>query len=509
MTPSGANPERLLVLAPVGRDATLIGGVLAAAGLECEIAADMRGVCAGIAAGAGAVLVAEEALAGDAWRLLAAAVAGQEPWSDLPVVVLGTRDRGDGVPLPRHLDALGNVTVFDRPLRRPTLVSLARAALRARRRQYAARDVLGQLREAVQQRDHFLAVLGHELRNPLAAISTSGHLLERGGNLARQLPVIRRQTRQLVRLVDDLLDVSRVTAGKITLRLAPVEIASLVDRSVETHAALAAANGVELSRVGDARDVFTRGDEARLEQVLSNLLSNAIKYTPRGGHVRVEVVGVDSAVHLRVADDGIGLAPEDQARVFEPFVQVASALDRARGGMGLGLTLVRTLVERHGGSVSVRSDGVGRGTTFEVRLPREEPPTPSGTVRPLARSGPVRDVLVVEDNDDLRAAFAEVLSTAGHRVRLASDGAGALAHARVRAPEIAFIDVGLPDVDGYELARRLRAEIGPGTFIAALTGYGGADARERAREAGFDVHLTKPLAPDCLERILRGDELEP
>jgi signal transduction histidine kinase/CheY-like chemotaxis protein len=497
--------ERLLVLAPTGRDAELAVDVLARAGLEACACGGVEALCAEIAEGAAGVLVAEEALTPSALARLAAAVRAQPPWSDLPIIVFSSRPEGldSGVPAAEPLGELGNVTLVDRPLRRRTLVSVAQAALRARRRQYAARDVLLQLEVAVRQRDDFLALLGHELRNPLAAIEMAGQLLERNNAPDRPLGILRRQTRQLARLVDDLLDVARVTSGKVTLRLAPIDLRLLAQRCVESQAEAARVeHGVDLAWAADAAPVFTVGDAVRLEQVLANLVSNAVKYTPRGGHVRVSVAREHGRAVLRVVDDGIGIAAEDLARVFEPFVQVSGALDRARGGMGLGLTLVRSLVEGHAGTVEARSAGPGKGSEFVVRLAAAEPPLEAAAA--VERHPVRRDVLVVEDNDDVRASFAEALALAGHEVRSAPDGSAALALARARRPDVAFVDIGLPGIDGYEVARRLRAEHGAGIYLVALTGYGRPEDLARTRDAGFDLHLTKPVDLARADAIVRS-----
>ena len=497
------SPERLLILAPTGRDAALAAEVLARAGVECTVCRDAAEASAEVSAGAGALLVAEEALHPAAVELLADALAAQEAWSDLPVIVFasgaGALEALGGA---AHLERLGNVTLVDRPLRRRTLVSVVRAALRARRRQYAAREVLVKLETAVSQRDQFLALLGHELRNPLSAIQMAADLLEMGGDPARHVGVVRRQSRQLARLVDDLLEVSRVTAGKVKLRLAPVDLQRLVERCAEVQALAArGASGVAVT-FDKGPPIYTIGDEARLEQVVSNLISNAVKYTPVGGpgHALAEVAG-DSAV-VRVRDDGIGIAREDLQRIFEPFVQLDSALDRARGGMGLGLTLVKSLARAHGGDAQVSSAGPGRGSEFTVCLPLAD--GSAAAPRAEAPRTPVRDVLLVEDNDDVRVALAEALKRSGHRVRAARDGPSGLALAHEARPEVAIVDIGLPQMDGYEVARLLREEHGRTPYLVALTGYGRPEDRDRARAAGFDLHLTKPVDLVRVQEILRG-----
>jgi signal transduction histidine kinase/CheY-like chemotaxis protein len=408
----------------------------------------------------------------------------------------------DPVVSAERLARLGNVTLVDRPLRRPTLVSVVRSALRARRRQYTAREVLVRLETAVRQRDDFLALLGHELRNPLSAIQMAADLAAAGSRPERNVQVVRRQARQLARLVDDLLDVSRVTAGKVTLRKAPVDLQRLVERCAELQALSALGEqGVEV-RFTSGPPLWTVGDPARLEQVVSNLLSNAVKYTPRGGHVLVSAEAEGPFALIRVRDDGIGIARTDLDRIFEPFVQIDAALDRARGGMGLGLTLVQTLARAHGGEVQVASAGLGRGSEFTVRLPIVPAVQPAPTVEP--GTAPARDVLLVEDNDDVRLALSEALTIHGHRVRAARDGPTGLALAQQVRPEVAFVDIGLPQMDGYEVARHLREEHGRAPYLVALTGYGRPEDRELAQAAGFDLHLTKPVDMHRVHEILAG-----
>lgn len=502
MRPEPASPERLLILAPTGRDAPLAAEVLGCAAIECAICDDAEEAAARIAEGAGALLVAEEALLPSAVRELAIAIAAQEPWSDLPVIVFSSRGAtADPIGFAERLARLGNVTLVERPLHRPTLVSVVRAALRARRRQYTAREVLVRLEAAIRQRDGFLALLGHELRNPLSAIQMAADLASVGADPARHVQVVRRQSHQLARLVDDLLEVSRVTAGKITLRRAPVDVQRLVERCAELQALSAGAQGVDV-RFSTGPPLWTIGDPTRLEQVVSNLLSNAMKYTPRGGHVLVSVEAAGPDALIRVRDDGIGISANDLERIFEPFVQIDAALDRARGGMGLGLTLVQTLARAHGGDVRVASAGPGRGSEFTVHLPIAPTVQPTSPDERLAV--PARDVLLVEDNDDVRLALSEALALHGHKVRAAPDGPTGLALAHQAAPEIAFVDIGLPQMDGYEVARHLREEHGRRPYLVALTGYGRPEDRDLAREAGFDLHLTKPVDMLRVHEILLG-----
>jgi signal transduction histidine kinase/ActR/RegA family two-component response regulator len=359
---------------------------------------------------------------------------------------------------------------------------------------------------ASRSKDELLAMLGHELRNPLAAIAGAAHVLgstSPGEEPARRaLAVISRQNAHLARLVDDLLDVARVTAGKITLAPRPVELADAVQTAVAT---LVGSGRTEPHRVTlDLKPVWSHVDPTRFEQVVVNLVSNALRFTPVGGTIEV-MVGTDggSAV-LRVRDSGVGIAPEMLRRVFEPFVQAKRAPDRGPGGLGLGLTLVRRIAELHGGSVDATSDGPDRGSVFTVRLPALPAPASDHVATPGA-SAPVgarRRILVVEDNEDEREMLRLVLGLAGQEVHDAADGPTGLEAALRLRPDIAFIDVGLPGFDGHELARRLRAALGSAIHLVALTGYGQPEDRRRAQEAGFDAHLVKPVDPDALRATI-------
>jgi PAS domain S-box-containing protein len=360
-------------------------------------------------------------------------------------------------------------------------------------------------KEAERAKDEFLAMLGHELRNPLATIVNALAVMNRGvapGDLPRFTGIIGRQTSHLSRLVDDLLDVARVTSGKIDLRRERVDLHALARRSVE---ALTEAGRTRAHRVSVAGDVVTVfGDPARLEQIISNLVDNALKYTPAGGKVTVTTATEDGRAVLRVKDTGEGIRPELLSCIFDLFVQQPQALDRSRGGLGLGLTLVKRLAELHEGSVAAESAGLGQGSEFTVRLPLvETPPVPPPLRLPIGESMPSRRILIVEDNTDARESLQLLLQLAGHEVETASDGPSGLRKLEAFRPDVALIDLGLPGIDGYDLVRRVRGlPQTKATRFIALTGYGQAQDRRRALEAGFDVHLTKPVDPDRLQRLL-------
>jgi PAS domain S-box-containing protein len=357
--------------------------------------------------------------------------------------------------------------------------------------------------EREARRDEFLAIVSHELRNPLGAITNALGVMDRlatSQDLRSAAGIIARQTVRLTRLVDDLLDVARVTSGKIALRLEPVDLHELAERCARSLREAGRARDHRLEIEGDS--VVVHGDLARLEQVVNNLLDNALKYTASGGEIRLTTERVGGDAVLRVRDTGEGIRSELGARVFDLFVQEPQALDRSRGGLGLGLALVKQLVELHGGSVSMASRGRGHGSEFVVRLTAAAVPAESERITEPA-SGVVRSrrrrVLIVEDNADAREGLRLLLTHAGHEVEASEDASSGLDKLRSFRPEVALIDIGLPDVDGYALARMARqTPEAKATYLVALTGYGQAEDRRKALAAGFDTHMTKPVDPDKL-----------
>ena len=497
---------RVLVLAPSGRDAALACEVLQSAGVAAEPAPTLGELCARITEGAGAVVLTQEALRPPALARLAGALSGQPPWSDLPVLVFSSHEAGSGpaADRPAALAGIANLIFLDRPTRRVALLSAVHSALRARRRQYEVRDLVFQLQRGVRERDQFLAILGHELRNPLGAILASVQLLEQKEpeKGPRERKIIRRQTQLLSRLVDDLLDVSRVTSGKIALDRRGVDLRELVGRCVVNCGAAAREAGVAIAFSANGA-VWVTGDAVRLEQIVNNLLTNAVKYTPPGGRVDVRVAREGPDALVRVADTGVGMDAEILPRVFDLFTQAEEALDRAHGGLGIGLTLVRSLVELHGGTVRAESPGRGLGSTFTVRVPGAE----AGASKGSDEEGAVppvesRRILLVEDNADVRDGLRELLEESGHRVATAADGLEGIQLASSFRPDAAFVDIGLPGLDGYGVARHLRQSLGADVLLVALTGYGLPEDRRRALEGGFDAHLTKPVTLRAILRLL-------
>jgi signal transduction histidine kinase/ActR/RegA family two-component response regulator len=357
--------------------------------------------------------------------------------------------------------------------------------------------------DAARRKDDFLAMLGHELRNPLAPILTAVELLGRNPTALRERNVIDRHIRHLARIVDDLLDISRVTRGHVELRREYVSLASVLDRAVELASPLISRQRHRLE-VADAGEVTLRGDPVRLAQIFGNLLTNAAKFTPPGGKIEVLLDRAAGRVRITVRDNGRGIARQQMTRIFDPFVQAEREGDALRGGLGLGLPIVRDLVSRHEGLVSVESEGPGRGAAFTVDLPTATGSQPAREiVRPQpsgARAG-VR-ILVVDDNIDLAELLSEALQDEGFQTSVAHDGQAALATWREFLPHAAVLDVGLPDLDGYEVARAVRAEHGRGAMLIAATGYAQPTDRSRAADAGFDCHLVKPVSVHDLVLVL-------
>jgi signal transduction histidine kinase/CheY-like chemotaxis protein len=371
------------------------------------------------------------------------------------------------------------------------------------------------LKEVNQRKDEFLAMLAHELRNPLAPIRNAAQLLSvHGGKpeIEWARAVIERQTGHLVRLVDDLLDVSRMVRGQITLQRSPVTLADIVQTAVETSRPLIRRRKHHFAVEIPPQTVTIEGDLTRLAQVISNLVNNAAKYTDDGGHIRLDATLEGSMVAIRVRDTGLGVAPNLLPHVFDLFTQADRTLDRAEGGLGIGLTLVKRLVEMHGGRVEAHSEGLGRGAEFIVRLPvlATDPQHAAARAPRVAAAGPGTEgrslrILIVDDNVDAADSIAMLLGMEGHQTRTVNTARAALLAAPEFKPEVVLLDIGLPEMDGYEVARRLRAQNGShGMRLVAVTGYGQPADRRRARAAGFDEHMVKPVEPATLQAFLRS-----
>jgi signal transduction histidine kinase/ActR/RegA family two-component response regulator len=506
--------QRVLVLAPTGKDAELTQSVLDRADVACVCLSDLTQLCKELEQGASAVLLAEEAVVAGRDECLDEWLARQPPWSDLPVLVLA-RPGADSAAVSRAMELLGNVTVLERPTRIAALVSAIRTALRARQRQYQIRDHLAErelaeeaLRDADRRKDEFLAILAHELRNPLAPIRNSLHILrmtrQHHPAAERVSAMMERQVGHMVRLVDDLLEVSRITRGKIELRKEPVEVDAVLRSALETSQPLIEAAAHRLTLAVPPEPLVVDGDPVRLTQVVANLLNNAAKYTNAGGQLWLSARREGSWVAISVRDTGSGIAPEMLPHVFEMFTQVDHRAARVQGGLGIGLTLVKSLVEMHGGRVTAHSEGTGRGSEFVVHLPlasaRRDARGGEMRVKPSAVLGP-RRVLVVDDNHDAADSLSILLRLLGADVRIAYNGPDALEAYSTYQPSVVFLDIGMPGMDGHEVAERIRSQSRSVTLIG-LTGWGQEEDRKRSQAAGFDYHLIKPADVDALETLL-------
>jgi signal transduction histidine kinase len=534
---------RVLLLTPTGRDADLTARYLSAAGIPVEVCAAMGELCEKACEGAGAALVAEEALSPEGARCLLDTLARQPPWSDFPLVVLtgGVETTPGGTDALKSLGDAVNVTLVERPTRVITVLSAVRAALRARRRQYEVRAHLAAerlargererlLEEAVAARaeaeavnrakDVFLATLSHELRTPLTAILGWARMLNTpdadAGLIAHGLDVIERNAEAQFQLIRDLLDVSRIISGKLRIETRQLRLAPVVEAAIDSVRQAADAKSIRLGADYGADADLVTGDPDRLQQVIWNLLSNAIKFTPKGGSVGVRVEREGSDLLVRVSDTGQGIAPEFLPHVFERFRQADGSTTREHGGLGLGLAIVRHLVEQHGGRVSAESAGERQGSVFTISLPiaavkaPPESPVAAGhepSRRPPEDEAPPLDgvrVLVVDDQPDARELLALVLGRAGARVSTAASAAEALEAFVREGAEVLVSDIGMPAEDGYSLVGRIRATPAGRVPAVALTAYATEEDRRRALAAGFDAHVAKPVEPTELVSVIGG-----
>ena len=409
----------------------------------------------------------------------------------------------------RGLDS-GADAYLAQPFESVELIALVKSLLRLRRSETQALQRAEALGVADKRKDEFLAMLAHELRNPLSAVLVASSLLEEGGT-AEELSAIgrtiRRQTRHLARLVDDLLDVARVTSGKIQINTRAIDLGQLVDHVVTSQRATLAKQGLEIELSLPNEELFVEADATRIEQVVLNLLSNAAKYSEKGGRVEVALqvgAGDEPLVRLSVRDHGVGLAAESVPALWDLFFQVDGSLARSKSGLGIGLTMVKRIVEMHGGEVGAASEGLGKGAEFWFELPRVAARTvdPESDTRGRSQKRKL-DILLVDDNVDSCELCAIAFRRAGHTATTAHDGQDGLDAAHAGTFDIAVVDIGLPTVDGYEVARRLRSELGARCpYLIALTGYGRVEDRARALEAGFDEHLVKPVDIDRIIQLL-------
>jgi len=512
---------RVLLFAPTGRDAELLASVLRDAEIDCERTDSWIGLEKQIEEGAAAIILAEETLEPAGVMRLRMLLKAQPLWSDLPILLLTARGADSPVIHTASLQ-MGNVTLLERPTRVPALISATRAALRARARQYQSRAQLMELervanelnasdrllREANARKDEFLATLAHELRNPLAPIRNALHVLrhkEPDEALRPLHDIIDRQVAQLNRLVDDLLEMSRISRGNIALHSETLDIASVLRSAIETSRPLIDAARHELKVVMPAQPLLVNGDAVRLGQVFANLLNNAAKYTPDGGTITISARTDGDDAIVTVIDTGLGIPSDMLESIFSMFTQVRASRDRAQGGLGIGLTLVKQLLELHNGRIQAHSDGVGSGSRFIVTLPlARESAAPGALEADAVRTEPpLPGVLLVDDNRDAADTLAMVLRTHGAQVQTLYNGADVLSILVPHTRMVIIADLGMPGMDGYELARRIRSDSAYSEVrLIALSGWGQSSDRERAKAAGFDAHLIKPADIEALLVLL-------
>ncbi len=496
--------RRVLVLPPSAPDGEIAIRVIADIGLPMVLCADVEHLIREVQGGAAALVVTEE-LGASNQRALADVVAAQPEWSDLPIVLLA-RQGADSMDVVNVLGTLGNVILVERPVRATALVSAMAASFLARERQYQLRDCLGELRHADERvrttdrsTDEFLATLGHALRNPLASILTGVELVRLADlsepHVRRAVAVIDRQVNMLVRLVDDLLEVSRVTRGAIEIRREPLDLSEILQTAADSTRASFDGSGQVLVLSIAAQPIPVLGDAIRLTQVFTHLLNNAAKYSYPEGHIKVVAEMDEETATVSVEDQGVGLDNERLTSIFDMFVQVDRHSRRRQGGLGIGLTLVRSLVAMHGGEVEARSEGPGRGCQFIVRLPLLT--SCAETLRRDAGAFPMRRILVVDDNEDAADNLGALLTALGAVTKVAHSGEEALDALASFSADCVLLDIGMPNMDGYEVVRRIRASHHVTPLLVALTGWGQDEDRRRSRAAGFDVHLVKP--PDLNE----------
>jgi signal transduction histidine kinase len=520
VTPPSADPgrthsERVVVVTPSRRDAEATCRFLEAARIGCTALHAPADAEAEVRAGIGALVLTDFVLSDPGSAGLMRTLQEQPAWSNLPVLIVS----GATLSVTELPAGLGNVTVLDRPTSGRAIVSAVQAALRGRRWQYQIRDQIAELtaveralRLADQHKDSFLATLAHELRNPLAPIRTGVQLLRSENvdraQLERVRAMIERQVGHLVKLIDELLDVSRMTTGKVVLQRTTMDLRSAVQQAIEGAQPAVAAAAHRFEARLPPTPVWVLGDATRLAQSIGNLIHNAAKYTPDGGRIEVALVVLAGEALVSVRDDGLGIPPAMQARVFDMFTQVDRTLQRAQGGLGIGLSLVKNLVELHGGRVEVHSEGDDRGSTFTIALPLAAPGEAAGAqdrgdVPALASAARPLRVLVVDDNRDAADSLALLLESIGHEAAVRYGGTEALDAASRLQPDAVLCDLGMPGMGGFELAARLRDDRRlDRTLLVAVTGWGAEQDRLRSHRAGFDVHLTKPVSLERLAELL-------
>lgn len=509
--PTACNELRVLLQLVTTRDRDIAISMLARSGIEAEACEDAAALAREMSAGTGVVVIAEEVLDDQGYGRVLQTLRSQPPWSDLPIIV-AARSGAEALESNEAIEQLGNVTVLERPMRVSSLASSVQSALKARKRQYQLRATLEGLREADQRKTEFLATMAHELRNPLAPLRTALNIVSTQHPTPEKrkalLAMMDRQVTHMVHLIDDLMEVSRVTHGKIALRSSTLALDDVVRGAVEVTRPLITAAHQRLLVELPPEACHVLGDEVRLAQVFSNLLNNASKFTPPGGDIRISMSQDQKTVRVRVIDSGIGIPGDMLEAVFGMFVQITGTQRAVHAGLGIGLTLVRSLVELHGGRVYASSAGNNKGTTMTVELPRVAAAEEENTAADAGtkwNSAERQKVLVVDDNRDAADSLAQLLELLGANALVAYGGEEALDAMNASRPTLAFVDIGMPGMNGYQVASRVRAtDTLAGTVLIALTGWGQSTDRERILNSGFDHHLIKPADIQTLTQLLNA-----
>ena len=501
-------PAAACVVSPNPADAELALTVLAEHGIEASAVASLREAAYTLGPAVGCVIAVEEALLAEDIPAFREALGRLPPWCDLPLILISRNVAALGVAAGAAFPTSGNVTLLERPLNAHTLVSSVQVALRATAHQREVGELLEEREQAVHLRDEFLAMLAHELRNPLAPMRNALYLMRSmppdDPEVEKTSEILERQVNHLVRIVEDLMDVARLERGKVALKKERLDLNDVVAAAVDTCRAAAHARGHRIDLYLSEDAVPIDADAVRIEQIVCNLVNNAIKFSPEPGEIRVETAAQDGFAALAVKDRGIGFDPGVAATLFDPFLQVNPTLERSSGGLGVGLTIVRRLAELHGGSAEAASAGAGRGARFVVRLPLA-PVDAAAPAEGAAEQAPARPrrVVVIDDNPDIRESLRLLFTLWGHVVSLAPDGPSGLDLVLKERPDVALVDVGLPGMNGYDLARAVRRALPAEEIrLVALTGYGQPDDIDRALQAGFNTHLLKPIDPKVLARTL-------
>jgi signal transduction histidine kinase/CheY-like chemotaxis protein len=483
--------------------------ILRSNGLACQACKDIEELCLLLKHGAGSLLITDEALQARAVRCLLQALDEQESWSDVPIIVFPANGDNAAVLL-ESLGSRANVTILERPVRIEILLNAAKSALRARRRQYDTRNLLVELENADRRKDLFLATLSHELRTPLTAIMGWSRLLQTGTldaeKTAVALRVINRSATAQSQLIADILSVSQLVAGTLRIDLVPLDLDPLVRGAIDALRPAAEAKNIELECVFE-NGGWILGDAGRVQQIISNVLSNAIKFTPVKGRIDVGVSATAKTSEITVRDNGKGIPRDFLPHVFEHFRQADSSFTRAEGGLGLGLAIVRHLVELHGGTATAESAGEGKGTTITITLPLavdrsdDAPAAVTPSVTPMLEG---LRVLAVDDDEDSLCILEYVLRQYGATVFAVNSSDAALEIVKTHQPDVLVSDIGMPGRDGYDLLRSLTARRNSAPLAAiALTGYASQQDRERAFAVGYHAHLVKPFEPVELVRSIK------